>query len=93
MTACVGRERELAWLTSRLEGTVAAGPAFVHVTGPAGVGKSRLLDELREQCRSGGFAVLEGWCVRSVAYAPLMSVAAQALAWLRAREEIGRAHV
>ena len=87
MTACVGRERELAWLTSRLEGTVAAGPAFVHVTGPAGVGKSRLLDELREQCRSGGFAVLEGWCVRSVAYAPLMSVAAQALAWLRAREE------
>ncbi|MFO0627030.1 MAG: sigma 54-interacting transcriptional regulator [Polyangiales bacterium] len=87
MTACVGRERELAWLTARIESTVGEGPAFVRVVGPAGVGKTRLLDELREQCRAAGFAVLEGWCVRAVAYAPLMAVAAQALAWLRAREE------
>lgn len=87
MTACVGRERELAWLTSRIEATVAEGPWCVRVVGPAGVGKSRLLDELREQSRAAGFAVLEGWCVRAVAYAPLMAVASQALAWLRARGE------
>ncbi|MEZ4391295.1 MAG: sigma 54-interacting transcriptional regulator [Polyangiales bacterium] len=87
MTACVGRERELAWLTSRTEATVAEGPSLVRIVGPAGVGKTRLLDELREQSRAAGFAVLEGWCVRAVAYAPLMAVAAQALAWLRARGE------
>ena len=47
MTACVGRERELAWLTARVESTVGEGPAFVRVVGPAGVGKTRLLDELQ----------------------------------------------
>jgi DNA-binding NtrC family response regulator len=86
MTACVGRERELAWITSRLEATGASGAAMVTVTGPPGVGKSRLLDELREQCRAAGFPVLEGWCVRHAAYAPFVSIAAQALAWLRARD-------
>ncbi len=87
MTACVGRERELAWITSRLESTGASGTAMVVVTGTAGVGKSRLCDELREQCRTAGFTVLEGWCVRNAAYAPFVSIAAQALAWLRARSE------
>ena len=51
MTACVGRERELAWLTARVESTVGEGPAFVRVVGPAGVGKTRLLDELRATVR------------------------------------------
>ncbi len=87
MTACVGRERELAWITSRLEATGASGAAMVTVTGPPGVGKSRLLDELREQCRAAGFPVLEGWCVRHAAYAPFVAIAAQALARLRARDE------
>ena len=87
MTACVGRERELAWITARLEATGASGTSMVVVTGTAGVGKSRLCDELREQCRTAGFTVLEGWCVRNAAYAPFVSIAAQALAWLRARGE------
>ncbi len=87
MTLCVGRERELAWITARLEATGARGTAMVTVTGPPGVGKSRVVDELREQCRSAGFPVFEGWCVRYAAYAPFMSIAAQALAWLRDRDE------
>ncbi len=86
MTACVGRERELAWVTSRLEATGANGASMVTVTGPPGIGKSRLLDELREQCRAAGFPALEGWCVRHAAYAPFVPIAAQALAWLRARD-------
>ncbi len=87
MTACVGRERELAWITARLEASGASGTGMVVVAGPPGVGKSRLLDELREQCRTAGFPVLEGWCVRHAAYAPFVAIAAQALAWLRTREE------
>lgn len=87
MTACIGRERELAWVTSRLEATGAHGTGLVVVSGPAGIGKSRLLAELREQVRVAGFPVLEGWCVRHAAYAPFVSIAGQALAWLRARGE------
>ncbi len=85
LTACVGRERELAWITARLEATGASGTGMVVVTGATGIGKSCLLDAVREQCRTAGFAVLEGWCVRNAAYAPFVSIAAQALAWLRAR--------
>lgn len=87
MTTCVGRERELAWITARLEATSANGTAMTVVTGPAGIGKSQLVDALRDQCRGGGFPVFEGWCVRYAAFAPLMAIASQALAWLRAREE------
>ena len=85
MTTCVGRERELAWVTSRLEATSAHGTGLVVLSGPVGIGKSRFLAELREQVRVAGFPVLEGWCVRHAAFAPFLAIATQALAWLRAR--------
>ena len=87
MPACVGRERELAWITARLDATSANGTAAVLVAGPSGIGKSRLLDELRDQARSVSFPVLEGWCIRHAAFAPFLAIASQALAWLRARDE------
>ncbi len=87
MPACVGRERELAWITARLDATSANGTGAVVVSGPSGIGKSRLLDELRDQARSVSFPVLEGWCIRHAAFAPFLSIASQALAWLRARDE------
>jgi DNA-binding NtrC family response regulator/tetratricopeptide (TPR) repeat protein len=87
MANCVGRERELAFITSRLESTGANGTGLVLVAGPAGIGKSTLLAELRERSRLAGFAVLEGYCVRHSALAPWATVAAQALAFLRARGE------
>ena len=54
-TACVGREREL----SQLEGCFQACrsesmPAAVLVTGPAGIGKSRIVHELSTRLRSRG---------------------------------------
>jgi len=85
--ACVGRERELAWITARLDATSANGTAAVLVSGPSGIGKSRLLDELRDQARSVSFPVLEGWCIRHAAFAPFLAIASQALALLRARDE------
>ncbi|MBK6535553.1 MAG: tetratricopeptide repeat protein [Deltaproteobacteria bacterium] len=87
MPACVGRERELAWITARLDATSANGTAAVLVSGPSGIGKSRLLDELRDQARSVSFPVLEGWCIRHAAFAPFLAIASQALALLRARDE------
>jgi transcriptional regulator with GAF, ATPase, and Fis domain len=87
MANCVGRERELAFITSKLESTVVHGTGLVLLSGPPGIGKSAVLGELRERSRLAGFAVLEGHCVRHSAFAPWSAVAAQALAFLRARGE------
>ncbi len=58
---CVGRERELATLDAVFQGTVAEGAASaVLVTGPTGIGKSRLVGEFLLRARGGGGAV-EVW--------------------------------
>ncbi len=55
---CVGRERELATLDAVLQGTAAEGAASaVIVTGPTGIGKSRLVGEFVARARAGGDAV------------------------------------
>jgi len=63
-TPCVGRERELSALQSLLEATFDddAGARAVLVTGPAGIGKSRLRHELVRQLREQrpGLAVAVG---------------------------------
>ena len=62
-TRCVGRERELSVLTSLLEECIAEPVArMVLVTGPAGVGKSRLRYELLQAvaARDDDVLVLEG---------------------------------
>lgn len=87
MAHCVGRERELAFIMSRLESTGANGTGLVLLSGPPGIGKSTVLAELRERARLGGFAVLEGYCVKHAAFAPWSTVAASALSFLRARGE------
>jgi transcriptional regulator with GAF, ATPase, and Fis domain/tetratricopeptide (TPR) repeat protein len=60
----VGRERELARL-AELVGAVRADGGRARallVTGPAGVGKSRLLAELKRRLREDGETVFEGRC-------------------------------
>ena len=61
---CVGRERELDLLAGLLEECVSEPVArAVLITGPAGVGKSRLRAEFLQQIerRGGGALVLMGW--------------------------------
>jgi ABC-type oligopeptide transport system substrate-binding subunit/class 3 adenylate cyclase len=64
----VGRERELATAVELLEGVLAGSGGILFVTGEAGIGKSRLLDELRERFEAasaprGTPLWLEGRCV------------------------------
>ncbi|HEX2907803.1 MAG TPA: serine/threonine-protein kinase, partial [Phototrophicaceae bacterium] len=59
-SAFVGRERELATLTEVLNTTLHGDCDFWLVGGESGVGKSRLVDELRTQALVSGALVLRG---------------------------------
>src|SRR5215208_4180628 len=53
----VGRRSELAQLRAAVEGCREAGTgSVVHLRGEAGIGKSRLLQELRRHAERAGFA-------------------------------------
>ncbi|MBK9264517.1 MAG: protein kinase [Polyangiaceae bacterium] len=55
VTACVGRERELAMLDQALTNVISEPAAFaVVISGPAGIGKSRLLQAFVERNRQAG---------------------------------------
>jgi WD40 repeat protein/energy-coupling factor transporter ATP-binding protein EcfA2 len=61
--ALVGRDRELAWLRARWERARAGAGELVVVTGPVGIGKTRLAAELAGEVHRAGGAVLyaTGW--------------------------------
>jgi serine/threonine protein kinase/tetratricopeptide (TPR) repeat protein len=57
-TPCMGREREIGTLAAIFDGTVADGVAScVLVTGPAGIGKSRVREELVQRLAGRDFAL------------------------------------
>jgi predicted ATPase/DNA-binding NarL/FixJ family response regulator len=56
----VGRVEELGRLLAVLERTEQGKPATVLLAGDAGIGKTRLLDELRDQAQRRGYQVLVG---------------------------------
>jgi len=71
-----GRENAISFLTQRLELARRGKGCLVFVSGEAGIGKSRLLEELSEQAKSIGFRVLSGNCVPGVgaAYLPFQEI-------------------
>jgi class 3 adenylate cyclase len=77
LSAFVGRDRELGVLLDRFAATAAGHGQVVFVAGEAGIGKSRLLHELRRTLASRGDRVtwLEGQCVsfgQSIPFLPLL---------------------
>ncbi|MFO1061296.1 MAG: AAA family ATPase [Dongiaceae bacterium] len=85
----LGRDRELAWLLARLAPLSRGKGALIAVEGPAGIGKTSLLQAFAAGCRSRGMTVLAGgadagsepyaaWrpALRAAAGAPLRSTAA-----------------
>jgi ABC-type transport system substrate-binding protein/class 3 adenylate cyclase len=73
-TRLVGRARELATGREALEAVQAGRGGVLVVSGDAGIGKSRLLHELRTAAETGGIRWLEGRCVsygESLPYFPI----------------------
>ncbi len=72
---CVGREQEMASLTSRLSAAQAGQGGLVLLHGEPGIGKSRLLEEFRRLAEPRGVHVLAARCYemeRDLPYAPVV---------------------
>ena len=73
----VGRSLELAQLQAALADAAAGQPSLAFVVGESGVGKSRLVEELKARAAADGTRVLSGDCVElgegELAYAPLVT--------------------
>lgn len=84
----VGRVGELGSLEAALDSAAAERGAAVLISGPAGIGKTRLTTELVESARARGARVLAGRCIRLVGsglpYLPVVD----ALRSLRGSREI-----
>ena len=75
-TRFVGREQDLALLQDRLAATTRGQGQAVGISGEAGIGKSRLLVEFRDDLVGRGLAYLGGQCVSyggSIAYLPVLA--------------------
>jgi DNA-binding SARP family transcriptional activator/tetratricopeptide (TPR) repeat protein len=73
----VGRDRELAVLVEHWAAAVQGSTTCVLVTGEAGIGKTRLADELARQAEATGVLVLEARCFeaeRSLFLQPVLEV-------------------
>jgi len=61
--ALVGRSAEMESLRSHLGRALEGNGSAVLVSGEAGIGKSRLCEEILAEAKSNGAAVARGWCV------------------------------
>ncbi len=59
----VGREDELAQLEQALSNAVQGNGNTILIAGEAGIGKTRITNELIKKAESGGALILRGWCL------------------------------
>jgi serine/threonine protein kinase/tetratricopeptide (TPR) repeat protein len=77
LTRYIGREKELAAMETALDRVLGGEGHLITVAGEAGIGKSRLLFEMRRKLEDRRIAVLSGRCEpdrRSISYMPFIDV-------------------
>jgi class 3 adenylate cyclase len=77
LTKFVGREKEMAVLRETFEKAKSGSGQVVGIVGDAGVGKSRLVLELRQMLAQDEYHCLEGHCLHygsSMPYVPLLDI-------------------
>jgi DNA-binding CsgD family transcriptional regulator len=62
VSVLIGREQELSTLEKELRAARGGSGCCILLTGEAGIGKSRLIEELKNQATSENFTILEGDC-------------------------------
>ncbi len=62
MSVLIGRDRELNTLKQALHAASQGIPSCVFITGEAGIGKSRLIEELKHEAAFQKFLILQGNC-------------------------------
>jgi len=77
LTKFVGRKKEMEALQEALEEVRSGSGQVVGIVGEAGVGKSRIIFEMRKMFPRGEYGYLEGRCLHyggSIAYLPLLDI-------------------
>jgi DNA-binding SARP family transcriptional activator/tetratricopeptide (TPR) repeat protein len=80
----IGREGDLAKVAPVVEDMMRGGAETLVVSGPAGIGKTRLVAEIAASCHDRGALVLFGRCDREpvLSYQPFVEALGEHLAWL-----------
>ncbi|WP_129670173.1 ATP-binding protein, partial [Phytoactinopolyspora endophytica] len=85
-SAMIGRESELSELRTAFKGVLAGEPAAVLVSGEAGIGKTRLVEEFTAEAAAGGALVVVGQSVEldgeEMAFVPVIGLLSGLLARL-----------
>src|SRR5512137_798925 len=68
----VGRAEEIRFLQGKMQQTRSGAGSLVLVSGEAGVGKTRLVDEIGRQAAEAGFLYLTGKCISQKDAAPYL---------------------
>lgn len=63
MIPLIGREREQEYLRDCLESVLAGKGSTLFISGEAGIGKTRLVEECMRLAESRGFRLMRGWCI------------------------------
>jgi len=83
----VGRDKELHWLETQVVNTCNGQGCVVNITGEAGIGKSRLVAELRKREALKNVAVLEGRAIsigKNLSFHPIIDLLRN---WARIRDD------
>lgn len=94
LTKFVGRQLEHSLLIRLLERTMGGKASIAMVTGPAGVGKTRIATEIAAEASAKGFRTLSGNCYDrddSVSFMPLVEILEKAFARAASPEALRRA--
>ncbi len=89
MSVLIGRDQELTILDAALEAASRGIGTCILLTGEAGIGKSRLIEELKVQAASRKFSILQGNCFEessSFPYAPWIDALRASISPLNAAE-------